>query len=149
MTGLGFYGPPLRPLPEGMVRDWFAFTTNVTFTATNQRLTVTIQLDGSAPFELCEVAAQQDQTTQPQIMALLTIKDTTTGYSLLNDQAPVESFATTNVRSNPLNATHVFRSNASIQLDVTNQGASTQRLFVTLKGFKWWNKANTPAVNVG
>lgn len=146
MSGsLGYYGPPLRALPAGIMRDWFAYTTNITFTALNQRQPLTIQLDGSADFELCQVSAQTTDTPQPQIMALCNVKDTTTGYSLLNDQAPIESISTTLARVSPLDATHVFRSNASIQLDLTNKGSATQQLYITLRGFKWWNRGNTPA----
>lgn len=144
-----FSGPPLRPLPAGFVRDFFAYTVNVLFTGAGQRVPVTLQLDGSADFEMVEVSASTTETPAPPVMALVNIKDTATGYSLFNDQVPVDHFATTLVRRIQLTATHLFRSNASIQFDVTNQGAATPRLFLTLKGFKWWQVANSPAQSRG
>lgn len=142
---LGYSGPPLRSLPQGIVRDWFAYTANFICTAVQQRFPVTIQLDGSADFELCQVIVQSTDSPQPQIMCILNIKDTTTGYSLLSDQAPAESIGTTLARVRALDATHLFRSNASIVLDVTNFGTAGQRLFFTLSGFKWWPMQNNPA----
>ena len=144
-NGLGFTGPPLRPLRPGFVRDWYGYVAAVTFTALNQRLPATIQLDGSADFELTQIACSTAEATQPAIMALLNIKDSATGYSLLSGQVPVEQIATTLTRVRTLDATHVFRSNASISLDVTNQGAATQTLYITLYGFKHWQIQNTPA----
>jgi len=136
MSGMGYSGPPLLPLNPGEYRESFQYTNNITFTATPQRLPLTIQLDGSADFELVSVAVQSTDTPAPPIMCLVSIKDSSTGYAIMNDQVPVESFATTNVRTQQLSATYRFPSNGTIQFDITNQGSAAQRVFLTLQGFK-------------
>jgi len=147
-----YFGPPLRPLGPGQVRDWFFYATSVTFTATGQVRPATIVLDGTAPFELTEVAVSSVDTGAPtvqlaNVMAGVEIKDTAVGYTLGNVSTPVDHFATTQQRAKPLNATHIFRSNATIQLTVTNLGIGAQQVFITLLGFK--HITANAAVNVG
>jgi hypothetical protein len=133
---LGYSGPPLLPLAPGQYRETFQYTTNITFSGANQRSPLTIQLDGSAVFEMVSVAVSSTDTPQPNVMALVSIKDSSTGYSLMSDQIPIEHFAATSVRVKYLAATYRFPSNGTIQLDVTNQGSGGQRIFITLQGFK-------------
>jgi len=133
---LGYSGPALLPLQAGQYREFFCYVNNITFSSTNQRTPLTIQFDGSAVFELTQLAFQSTDSPTPAVSCLVSIKDSSTGYSLMNDQVPAESIATTNVRVNWLTATYRFPSNGTAVFDLTNQGSAGQRIFITMRGFK-------------
>lgn len=139
----GLLSPPRQPLRlapltgryAGLRRDWFQYGTSVTFTGTGQTLTRTINIDGTAPFELHSVQFATADTAA--IAAFVKWSDNTNALGIMADfSVPISTVAGTGAQPHYLVVPYVFDANAIVNFVFTNNGGATQSLFVTFSGAK-------------
>jgi hypothetical protein len=127
--------PPLAGRFAGLRRDWFIYGTSVTYTGTGQTKTATINIDGTAPFELHSVQFATADTAA--IPALIKWSDNTNSLGLMSDfSVPVNTVAGTGQEPHYLVVPYVFDANAVVNFVITNNGGATQTLFITFSGAK-------------
>jgi hypothetical protein len=130
-------------LETGLLRDWFQYSVSVTFTATNQRLPLTINLQSDADYVIVKLMADSSDdagpgsTTRPvRGGALVNVTDQGSQRQLFDQQQPLSSTFGTAQRPFILPMVHRCPRNGTIILDVTNQGTATQRIDFVLGGYK-------------
>jgi hypothetical protein len=119
------------------VKDFFVYFADVTFTAVNQRVPATINVQADADFILVKImSTSTDSPLDAQGGALMQITDQGSQRNLFDNQVPLASVTGSGQRPFILPWVHRFPRQGSIGLDLTNTGTNTNRIRLTFAGFK-------------